>query len=392
MIKKIIFLFCLISIVGLVVFFTKRSVVNCSTIKFASWGSESEVSILKPLIADFEKLHPDIKVEFMHIPQNYFQKIHLLFASNTEPDVLFLNNQYLPIYANAGRLEDLGKYCEKFECEKFYKNTLESMKYNNKLYAIPRDISNLVVFYNKNLFDKYKIPYPNDDWDIEKFLEISKKMTHLPEVFGVSFEESPLYVFPYLNYFGGWTLDDTKNYFKENVLDNTENKKGLEFYSGLRKKYHVAPYKYESASATMAQMFLQQKIAMHISGRWLVPKYRADAKFDWDCVKFPTKSNGTVLMDTSGWAISKNSKNKDIAIEFVKFISNLESSKQFAKSGLIMPARIDSANSEAFKDGKKPLNYNAFIESAKISRPTPVTKNYNEILDSVKIKTEKMFN
>ena len=73
-----------------------------TVIQFASWGSKSEVDILKPMLSEFEKLNPEIKVDFMHIPQNYFQKIHLLFASRKAPDVIFVNNLYLPVYANAG--------------------------------------------------------------------------------------------------------------------------------------------------------------------------------------------------------------------------------------------------------------------------------------------------
>ena len=139
------------------------------TIKFASWGSKSEIEIIKPILSDFEKENPEIKVEFMHIPQNYFQKIHLLFASNTAPDVLFLNNLYLPIYANAGLLEEL-------EAEKgiFDEKTLDTLSYKGKLYAIPRDASNLVIFYNKDLFDKHKIPYPGKNWTFEDFLNREK--------------------------------------------------------------------------------------------------------------------------------------------------------------------------------------------------------------------------
>ena len=66
---------------------------NDVVLQYASWGSKSEVDILKPILSDFEKSHEGVKVEFMHIPQNYFQKIHLLFASNTAPDVIFINNQ-----------------------------------------------------------------------------------------------------------------------------------------------------------------------------------------------------------------------------------------------------------------------------------------------------------
>ena len=130
---------------------------SATTIQFASWGSKSEIDILKPILNDFEKEYPNIKVDFMHIPQNYFQKLHLLFASNTAPDVIFVNNLYLPIYANAGLLEDLSE-CE-FVGDNFYQKSLEALSYNKKLYAVPRDVSTLVIFYNKDLFDAKNLPY-----------------------------------------------------------------------------------------------------------------------------------------------------------------------------------------------------------------------------------------
>src|SRR5574344_1821588 len=146
MYKKIIFTICLIigaSILCCLSFTDKIHSPHKTTVQFASWGSESEISILKPILVEFEKENPSIRVEFLHIPQNYFQKIHLLFASNTSPDVIFINNQYLPIYANAGVLEDLSSYSKYFNYDKFYSKSINAMKWNNKIYAVPRDVSNL---------------------------------------------------------------------------------------------------------------------------------------------------------------------------------------------------------------------------------------------------------
>ena len=78
---------------------------NFEEISFSSWGSQSEVEIIKKVISEFENENPSIKVRFLHFPQNYFQKLHLLFASNQAPDVIFINNLHLPIYKNY--LEDL---------------------------------------------------------------------------------------------------------------------------------------------------------------------------------------------------------------------------------------------------------------------------------------------
>ena len=45
---------------------------NEELISFASWGSITEVKILKQIIADFEEENPNIKINFMHIKKVTF--------------------------------------------------------------------------------------------------------------------------------------------------------------------------------------------------------------------------------------------------------------------------------------------------------------------------------
>lgn len=354
-------------------------------VQFATWGSQSELEILKPILAEFEKENPTVRVDFMHIPQNYFQKIHLLFASNTPPDVIFVNNLYLPIYANAGVLEPLSGV----DTEIYDARALQSLSWQGKLYAVPRDISNMVIFYNKDLFNKKFVPLPKGDWDFEGFLNTAKRLSG-NGVWGISFEESPIYYLPYLMSEGGGILSDD---LSKEIISDENSQSGLKFYADLRKKYHVAPKKEEIASATNAQLFLQQKIAMHLSGRWLVPKYREEANFDWDIINFPKGKVGSVVpMDASGWAIAKNSKHKAEAELLIKYLSSKSSIEKFTKSGLIVPARLDVANSATFLDGQKPKNAHVFLEVARTSKPTPISVNYQEITDNLSKYLEKVFN
>ena len=177
------------------------------------------------------------------------------------------------------------------------------------------------------------------------------------------------------------------------IIDDENSKKWLNFYADLRKKHHVAPKKEEAASATMAQLFLQQKIGMHLTGRWLVPKYREEATFRWDVVTFPKGSKGSIVsLDASGWAVSKNSKHKDEAHKLVNYLSSKENSEKITKSGLIVPARNDVQNSKYFFDGQAPKNVQAFLDAAKTAKPTPVPVNYSEIIDNLNPKFEKLFN
>ena len=349
-----------------------------TTVQFASWGSKSEIDILKPLLSEFEKENPDIKVDFMHIPQNYFQKIHLLFASNTAPDVIFINNLYLPIYANAGLLEELNTD------DNFYPQSLNALSWQGKLYAIPRDVSNLVIYYNKDMFLKKHITFPKQNWTFDDFLQTSKKLTD-KNTFGISFEEDPLFYLPYLMSNGG-------GFFPEEI-NKAESQEAINFYADLRNKYHTAPKKNESASATMAQLFLQERIGMYLSGRWMVPKLREEASFDWDIAQFPKGTKGSIVqLDASGWAISKSSKHKAEALKLINYLSDEKSIEKFTQSGLIVPARKDVANSQSFLNGQKPKNAKVFIEIIETSKPTPVTVNYREILDNLKNDMEKRFN
>lgn len=373
------FLICLLFVLTLCTACSRHN--DTQVIKFASWGSQSEVALLKPLLEDFEKKN-GVKIEFMHIPQNYFQKIHLLFASNMPPDVIFINNLYLPVYADF--LEDLTPYVNKTN---FYQKSLDAMSFDGKVLAVPRDVSNLVVYYNKDLFDKYGISYPDKNWTFEDLLKKSLEFKK-HNVFGISFETSNLFYLPYLMSEGGGILSDD---LKTIIIDEPESKKGLEFYAALRNKYNVAPKKSQSASATMAQMFLQKQLAMHLSGRWLVPKYREVADFNWDIINFPSGNKGSIVpMDTSGWAVCKKSAQKDLALKLVQYLSSKESIERLTQSGLITPARVDVASSETFLKGK-PKSSHIFLDVIETSKPTPVSKDYREISDKIDIKLEPLF-
>ena len=351
---------------------------------FATWGSKTEVQILKELLFDFEKENPDIKVEFLHIPQNYFQKLHLMFASNLAPDVIFINNLNIPVYEKY--LLDLNDIVK--NKEDYYPQVLDTMTYEDRLLAIPRDVSTLVVFYNKDLFDKNNLSYPNENWNMTEFLDTAKKLTN-NGIYGISFEENSLFYLPYMRAFGGGILSPTG----EQIMNSENSQKGIQYYSDLRNKYNIAPKKYQSASETMAQMFINGRLAMHLSGRWLVPKYREDIKFDWDIVNFPNiNEKSSVTLDSSGYAITKSSKHKEDAVKLVEFLSSDKAIQKFTTTGLIVPARIDTINSQAFLDNKKPKNSKVFIEVIKNSEKSPVNKHYKEITDKLDEQLNYSFN
>lgn len=367
---------------------------------FSTWGSETEFPLIADAVKQFEAENSTVKIKIIHIPKNYFQKVHLLIASNLAPDIIFINNIDGQKYIKANILLNLNSYIKSdknFSDKIFYKKTLDDFKYKNNLYAIPRDVSNLVIYYNKSLFDKYKIKYPSNNWTFKEFVETSKKLTldedknGTIDVFGTGFETNPLFWLPFLWSNGGGIISNDGNNI---ILDSKNSIESIQQYSDLRNKYHVAPTAVEKGSMTMGQMFINQKIAMQINGRWAVTRFRKDLKFKWDIAPFPAGTNGSIVdADASGWAISKDCKHPQLSWRFIKFMSNRKNIDNITKTGLIIPARKDSANSKIFIDNKNdPQNSRLFIDIIEKSVPTPASSNYNEILDLVNETLEPVWN
>lgn len=348
-----------------------------TVIRFSSWGSRTEYGILKEVINKYEETHPEIKIEFIHVPENYFRKLHLLYASKTEPDVVFLNNTYAPMYIKAGLLEDLSVYIEEKD---FYKSSLDCFRCDNKIYAIPRDISSLVLYVNKDLIKGSSSIKTLEDLK-KRAKDVSNK-----NIYGLNYEENPLYWLYFLEYFGGGILSDNG---KEIIFCNPESKKGLDFYSSMINEDKSVPQKWQKSGMTSAQMFISGNLGFYLSGRWMVPKFRETLNFDWDIIPFPVQTGSKTITDASGWAVSKSSKNKEHAVNFVKYLSSEEVSKLFTETGLITPARKNVAESEVFLNtNKKPCNSQVFLNVLSQSKPTPVNENYSKIVD----ETEKISN
>ncbi len=371
--------------------------VDSKNITFSSWGSIDEINILKPILADFTK-KTGKEVELIHIPDNYFQKLHMMFASSTAPDVIFMNNLTMPVYADSDVFEDLEPWINKSKSlsqEQFYPQVMEAMKWKSKLYGIPRDISNLLIYYNKTMFDKYQLNYPKDDWNFEDFLSTAKSLTKdndndgKTDTYGFTLDKRTLFWLPFIWSQGG---DVFNSDFTKFSLNSPESISGLEFYTDLRNKYHVAPDEKEVGNAKAGQLFSQEKIGMQLSGRWSVPTYKTSLKFDWDVAPFPKGKKGSIVdVDASGWCMSKNSKNKESAWQLIEYLAGQDSIKSFSSNGLIVPSRKDVANSKSFLDGGIPKNSKAFLNIIESGRPTKTPPNWNEISTEIDLGLENIW-
>ncbi|MDR1570704.1 MAG: hypothetical protein LBS72_09490 [Oscillospiraceae bacterium] len=58
-------------------------------LRFAYWGSGAEKEGIDKAIATFEDANPNIKVERLHIPDDFVTKLNAMIAANEAPDVSY---------------------------------------------------------------------------------------------------------------------------------------------------------------------------------------------------------------------------------------------------------------------------------------------------------------
>lgn len=378
-------------------------------IQLSTWGSAQEIAVLKTLLGEFEATHPKIHVQLLHIPENYYQKLHILVAGDMTPDVIFTNSISFPIYASQGIFRDLRPLLANqsgssgLTAELFYPSSLKAFQWKTAegqemLGALPRDISNLVIFYNQDLFQKAGVPYPKAGWNWQQFVETAQALTldHNndgdPDQFGFSFYSTPpLFWLPFVWSAGGTLFSPD---MKQVTIAEPAAVKGLQFYADLRNTWHVAPKKVESGGITMSQLFMQQKVAMMANGRWSVPVLREQAKFRWDVVPFPVGPSGhsRVGIDASGYAISAKSAHPRESYELIRFLLSRESLAKVTESGLIVPARRDVAESGLFLAPRQaPAHGRVFLDVIPDGVPTATPPRWNEMSEELGLALEPVW-
>ena len=125
---------------------------------FNSSGGNEET--LAKMVAAFEAEHPNIKVEVETIGyDDYFTQMQTRVAGGTAPDCYELNIENFAAYANKGLLAEISGV----DVSALNETALNAFNVGGKQYGLPESFSNVILIYNKDLFDKAGVAYPTDD-------------------------------------------------------------------------------------------------------------------------------------------------------------------------------------------------------------------------------------
>ncbi len=320
-----------------------------TTLKWSVWDIGS-TTYYQPLIDAFEKAHPDVKIEMVDLGSTDYQTVLAteLTGSGSDFDVVTVKD--VPGYmtlVNKGVLEPLDSYIQSAGVDLAqYKGLTNQITVDGKLYELPFRNDFWVLFYNKDIFDKAGVAYPTNDMTFEQYDALARSLTvETPgqEVYGSHYHtwRSAVQLFGVLD--GKNTILDGKYEFLkpyyEMVLNQQED--------GVCQDYATL----KTSGLHYSGAFAQGNVAMMNMGTWFIStimdKIRTGEYTDctnWGIVKYPHADGvepGSTLATITSLAIPANAPHKDLAWEFINFVSGKDGAEILASTGTI-PAVMNS--------------------------------------------------
>lgn len=222
-------------------------------------------------IDDWNKAHPDIQVKMNYIApvgdgSQADQKVDIMFASGNTTDIVDLGNaNRYSKYISAGFIQPLDELAaaNNFDIEKTFGKY--AIKSNEKTYVLPSTISTNIVFYNKQMFDDAKIPYPKAGWTWDDYAEIAKKLSDpAKNIYGSIMQQWEYYVYlmPMQEKVAAYKADGTFNF------DDPAFASYIKWFSEMGQSHAQPSWLEMTTKKYQYDSFMSGKFGMELIGTW----------------------------------------------------------------------------------------------------------------------------
>lgn len=345
------------------------------TLTYAVWNKD-QVPALEQVIKKFEQSHDNIDVKIQLTPfDQYWTKLQAAASSGSAPDVFWMNGVNAHLYASNEMLLPLN---EKIESEKVdlsaYPEALTKIySMDGEQYGLPRDFDTVGLWYNKELFDKAKLSYPDDSWTWEDLRKAAAKLTDRDKkVYGVAAA-----MMNQENFYGtiaqaGGEVISADG--KKSGYDDPATIEGLRFWTDLIKD-GVSPSLQQMTDTPAHQLFESGKVAMYYGGSWRAIGFDKNeyTKDRVDVAPLPRGEKQAVLIHGLADVAYAKTEHPDEAWELVKFLGSEDAARIMGETGTVIPAY--EGMQEAWTKSMPQYNLKTFIDAVDYSVPYPVSKN-----------------
>ena len=224
----------------------------------------------------------------------------------------------------AGAAADIESYVSKAHINKeedYIENVINMFTQNDSMYALPLSYETIGFWYNKKLFDEAGVAYPNGDWTWMSIVDAAGSLTRESDgIYGVAADYTSVLPLTVTIYEMGGSIFNEDGSLSD--FNNALNKAGIRCFTDLIEAGY-SPSAAAVESKPVEDWFLEGNLAMVYAGNSFAKRvFAAENAADFACTYLPTlKGNRATPVTGYGNCVAASSENKDIAWDFVKFIS-----------------------------------------------------------------------
>jgi multiple sugar transport system substrate-binding protein len=339
-----------------------------NTIRFWHfWSEPYQRVVVDSLVKVFEKQH-NASVEVTELSwADGKVKLMAAFNSETAPDVLELGSDWVAQFSSASVLADI---TDSVDANKYLDFAMEPAMWKGSVFALPWIVDTRVMFVNMDLLKAAGFDEPPRDF--KEMVEMAKAVNGNGKYgFGVNGSDRHRLYKKVLSYIWseGGVIYENGNF----VFDSEEVISAVEKYKKIGNFGLVGPQK------ELDKNFAQGKIAFWISGSWLMKKIDSFDKIDdLGLMEMPDMAaKGMSFAGGEYLTVDNRSENKELAINFVKFMTDGKNSIEFCKK---IPEGGFPADREYYSKKFYDNEYKAvFASQLANSKMTPVHPDWLEI-------------
>ena len=344
------------------------------TLMFKSFFGDS-ADLFNQLYGDrIRKKFPNVTINF--IPRDSGTGLADLVAAGQYPDIVYGNTSDIDSsLIDLGLAYDMTELIKKdnYDLNRFQPELLDAMRNTNPdgaLYGLPMPYTNeFVLFYNKDIFDKFGVAYPKDGMTWDDAYELAKRMTRVDgdqvyrgfsSFIGALLRDNQLSV-PYL---------DPK---ADKMYDPEAWKKLL---SNLARFYEIPNNNRDPKKRSQTEEYqyfhVKKNVAMQANQFTRYLEFPSD--LNWDMTTLPVfkeAPNTGTMASSYYWFITPTNKHKELSFEIIKYMLSDEVQLDFARKLAYVPS-IKNSNNMFSEIGKEvPLLKGKNIAAIYKLKPAP---------------------
>ncbi len=326
----------------------------------------------KEIIGPFEEAHPGVHVVLQTSPYPlYVTKSLTSIASGSQfADLMFAEDWFGQELIQKQYALNLMPYVRRditvsdFSSETFTEWRGVAQR-EDELYGFPACLGLTVLFYNKDMFDRARLPYPDTTWTYDDLVRVGKQLTvdtnrdGVPDQWGLSFDVHYTGLETVTYSLGGRTLTDDS---RRAALTEPATLHALHFIQDLFVKEKIASN--TTSFVNPWEAFVGRRAAMILIGSHGAINLEGTS-IRWD-LTFPPKGPGGKRLSrrfTMAFMIPRNSPHPDEAWELLHWILVKSPAERLTTQYLgMMPTYRPSTQSPAWLNAEPVHNRHLLVE------------------------------